>query len=48
MKDTHTTVKDRDASYYTRAIGASKLHDLLSSHHWADGEGIHMLVGDIS
>ena len=30
---THTTEKDRNESYYTEAIGASKLHDLLSSHH---------------
>ena len=44
----YTTATDKNESYYTRTITASKLHDLLSSHHKADGKGIHMLGGDLS
>ena len=39
--------KDRNDSYYVRAERASKLHDLLSRHHWEDG-GVQMPTGDIS
>ena len=45
---THTATKDQNESYYTEAIRASKLHDLLSSNQRPNGEGIHTFVGDIS
>ena len=44
---TKTATKDWNKSYHTNAIKASKLHDLLSSHNRADGEGIRTPVGDI-
>ena len=44
----HNTAKDRNEGYYTGAIGASKLNNLLSSHHRANGKGVHMPVGDNS
>ena len=40
--------KDRNKSYCTRAVRASKLHHLLNHHHSPNGEGIHMPVCDIS
>ena len=45
---THTTIKDQNESYYTGAILASKIHNLLSSQHRVDGEGVQIPVGDIS
>ena len=33
---THTAVKDRDTSYYTGTIRASKLHYILGCHYWAE------------
>ena len=46
---THTIhhCKRPNKSHYTEAIRASKLHNLLSCHHWANGKSIHMPVGDI-
>ena len=44
---THTAAKERDKSYYTESIRTSKLHDLLSSHHRDNGEGILMSIDDI-
>ena len=44
----HTTMKDKNKGYYTKAKKASELHDLLSCHHRADRKGVHMPVGDIS
>ena len=43
-----TAARDWNKSYYTGAIKASKLHDLLSLHHKADRKGIHITTGDIS
>ena len=40
--------KDRNKSYYTRAERTSELLYYLSSHHRANGNGVHMLVSDIS
>ena len=44
---THTAVKDRNESYYTEAIRASKQHNLMNCHQRANGRGVHMPVGDI-
>ena len=35
-------------SYHTDAHRSSELHDLMSSHHRANGKGVHMPVGNIS
>ena len=40
--------ENQNKSYYTEAIGASKLHDLLSSHHRIDEKDNQMPVGDFS
>ena len=44
---THNTAKDRNKSYYNKATGASKLHNLLRSHHRVDGKDIHVPVDGI-
>ena len=39
---THTTSKVGNKGYYTEAIGANRLHNLLSCRHKADGKGVHV------
>ena len=43
----HINAKDQNESCYTSTIRGGKLHDLLSKHHRANVEGIHMAVGDV-
>ena len=43
---THIAVKNQNQSNYTKATGASRLHDLLRCHHRPNGKGVHMPVGE--
>ena len=44
---TNTATKNWNKTYYTEAIKASNLHNLLKCHHGANGKSVYMPVGDI-